>query len=39
MFNMKVVRRLKQAVVADVMAHIGRHTVYADITLVVLKQK
>jgi phosphoserine phosphatase RsbU/P len=30
---------IKQAVVDDVFAHIGTHTMYDDVTLVVLKQK
>jgi phosphoserine phosphatase RsbU/P len=30
---------IKQAVVNDVMTHIGTHTIYDDITLVVLKQQ
>lgn len=30
---------IKQAVVDDVMRHIGRHVIYDDLTLIVLKQK
>ncbi len=30
---------IKEAVITDVMAHIGQQTIYDDITLVVMKQK